>query len=285
MYRIRGSDQKEYGPISADQLRRWIGQNRVNGETLVQIDGGTDWKPLNYYAEFEVLLRNRAVTTPVPAAGTPPKTSGLAIASLVLGCLGFCGITAIVGLILGIVAQRKIKQSNGQLTGSGLALAGIIVSAVMFIPGLGFTAALILPALAQAKVKAPMVACENNMKQLALAVLIYANDHDDQFPPAATWCDAIKSNVAQDKIFICPRGDASQRSSYAFNARLNGRKAWETNSNTVLLFEAGGGWNVSGGPELLRQPSRHGSRYAVAFADGHVEQIPASLLCTLRWDP
>jgi len=54
----------------------------------------------------------------------------MAIASLVLGLLGLsCGLTAIPGLILGIVGLRRINRSGGQLGGSGFAIAGICVSA------------------------------------------------------------------------------------------------------------------------------------------------------------
>lgn len=67
-----------------------------------------------------------------PAYGTygmSQSTNGLATASLVLGILGlFCGITAIVGLILGIVALGQIRKGRG--TGRGLAIGGIVTSAV-----------------------------------------------------------------------------------------------------------------------------------------------------------
>src|SRR5262249_39202839 len=158
-----------------DQLRQWIAQNRVNEQTPVQAEGSADWKPLAQFAEFADALRNRPAPTPMAAPGVPARTSGLAIASLVLGCLGLCGITSILGLIFGLVAQRQIKRSNGQLTGSGLALAGIIVSVVLFIPGLAFTAGLFLPALAAAKAKSQTINCLNHMKLLALSVRIYAN--------------------------------------------------------------------------------------------------------------
>lgn len=61
--------------------------------------------------------------------GTSQSTNGLATASLVLGIIGlFCGIPAIVGLILGIVALGQIR--NGRGTGRGLAIGGIVTSAV-----------------------------------------------------------------------------------------------------------------------------------------------------------
>ena len=30
MYKIIGADKKEYGPITADQLRQWLAEGRVN---------------------------------------------------------------------------------------------------------------------------------------------------------------------------------------------------------------------------------------------------------------
>jgi uncharacterized membrane protein len=69
-----------------------------------------------------------------PAAPTVlPRTSGLAVASLVLGIVGFwcCGAPAIAGLILGLVAISDINQSAGRLTGRRLATAGVVISAVV----------------------------------------------------------------------------------------------------------------------------------------------------------
>ena len=54
------------------------------------------------------------------AAASPPKTSGLAIASLVLGVLGFCcGLFSITGLILGIVGLVMISRSEGETGRAG----------------------------------------------------------------------------------------------------------------------------------------------------------------------
>jgi prepilin-type processing-associated H-X9-DG protein len=211
----------------------------------------------------------------------------MAIASLVLGVLGVftCGTTALVGLILGIIAMNKIRQSKGALGGSGIALAGTVVSAV-FLFMLPVFAAMLLPALAKAKEKAMTIACVNNLKELSVAVRIYSSDHKDQFPPAATWCDAILSDAGDsEKLFQCPAGDHSKRSNYAFNAKLGGKDEKDIAPNTVLFFETDGGWNASGGPELMLKQPRHGKTYVVAFADGSVQQLPASGLAALRWAP
>src|SRR5262245_48067103 len=97
MYKVRGTDQKDYGPVSADVLRRWIGEGRANAQTLVQAEGSADWKPLSAFSEFAGALAARTLppvlptTPPVFSSATPakPKQSGLAVASMVLGILGF----------------------------------------------------------------------------------------------------------------------------------------------------------------------------------------------------
>lgn len=62
-------------------------------------------------------------------------TNGLAIASLVLGLLGLvlCGITAIPGLILGIIAINQINNSPVRQEGKGLAIAGTVISAIVIV--------------------------------------------------------------------------------------------------------------------------------------------------------
>ena len=46
MYKIIGADQKEYGPVSAEQLRAWLVEGRVNALTRILPEGTTEWKVL-----------------------------------------------------------------------------------------------------------------------------------------------------------------------------------------------------------------------------------------------
>lgn len=64
----------------------------------------------------------------------PQKTSGLAIASLVLSILGFLGswfvlggLFALIGLVLGIIALVKTRKGAG---GKGMAIAGVVLSSI-----------------------------------------------------------------------------------------------------------------------------------------------------------
>lgn len=67
MYKIIGADGRQYGPVSLEQLRQWISEDRVRAESLVQPEGSTDWKPLSAFPE---LAQGFKPPTPPPAA--PP---------------------------------------------------------------------------------------------------------------------------------------------------------------------------------------------------------------------
>ena len=73
MYKIIGGDQKEYGPVTADQLRAWITEGRVNGQTSIWAEGATEWKPLATFPEFVPLLVSQPpVLSMLPAYGAQP---------------------------------------------------------------------------------------------------------------------------------------------------------------------------------------------------------------------
>ncbi|MFX0573151.1 DUF4190 domain-containing protein [Nocardia nepalensis] len=63
----------------------------------------------------------------------PQGNNGLAIGSLIASIIGLCscGIGAIVGIILGVIALNQIKESGQQ--GRGMALAGIWIGAVAIV--------------------------------------------------------------------------------------------------------------------------------------------------------
>jgi len=78
MYKIIGADQKEYGPVTSDQIRQWIAENRVNAQTRVKAEGTQDWQPLSSIAEFAAALGvSPSAPPPVAAPSTPPLTEEL----------------------------------------------------------------------------------------------------------------------------------------------------------------------------------------------------------------
>jgi len=131
MYRIIGADQREYGPISADQLRSWIGQGRLNQRTLAQVERSVGWRPLSDFPEFAATLAR----FPQPSEPfTPPvhhRTDGTALTSLILGCVSLvcCPPLALGGLIAGIIALGQTKTET-QRQSRSVAIAGIAISAI-----------------------------------------------------------------------------------------------------------------------------------------------------------
>lgn len=64
MYHLIGSDGRQYGPATLEQLQRWVAEGRVNGRTLVQPVGAAGWRPL---AEW-----TGQTPPPLPLAALPP---------------------------------------------------------------------------------------------------------------------------------------------------------------------------------------------------------------------
>jgi TM2 domain-containing membrane protein YozV len=93
MYRIIGVDGQQYGPVAAEQIRRWLGENRLNAQTLAQLEGASEWKPLVSFPEFEANVKapppGIAMAPPLPVAH-PRAGSKIAagICGILLGALG-----------------------------------------------------------------------------------------------------------------------------------------------------------------------------------------------------
>jgi TM2 domain-containing membrane protein YozV len=113
MYRVIGINGQQYGPVPADQLRRWLTDNRVNAQTLVQPEGAQDWKPLSAIEEFAPDLKAAPPPPLSPAGPQPPTAVDPAIGARASTKLpaGICGI------LLGALGIHKFILGY---TGAGL---------------------------------------------------------------------------------------------------------------------------------------------------------------------
>lgn len=215
---------------------------------------------------------------------SPAKTSGMAIASLVLAILSpfTCFITAIPAIILGIVALVKISKSTGQLKGVGPAVTGIALP-VLLLPFFVILA-ILFPALFRTRQIALRVHCGANMSTIGRAMLIYTNDFDDKFPISSKWCDLLIEHAEVDPAtFRCKAAPQQGRCHYAMNKNLENFDKANAPPDMVAFFETKPGWNQAGGPELLTTNNHQGDGCNVLFADNHVEFVKTRDLNKLKW--
>ncbi|MDR1192139.1 MAG: DUF4190 domain-containing protein [Verrucomicrobiales bacterium] len=145
------------------------------------------------------------------------KNSRLAIASLVLGifspcfCFFFTGIPAV---ICGHIALGKIKRSAGTLTGSGLAVAGLVLGYVSFFSFFIVTilAGLALPGIHGALNHAKLAVSVRNVHKIVQACRAYADTNDGQFPDSLGVL--IEQQLIEEKILNSPLSKQKNETDY-----------------------------------------------------------------------
>ena len=138
------------------------------------------------------------------------------------------------------------------------------------------TMLLAAPEMAGMRAKAQTAVSESNLKQIALGIMQYTQDHDETMPDADKWVAEIMPYVKTEAVFRDPSAPAGEKWSYAFNRNLSGVKLADLVSpaTTVLLFETTlGTKNASDTGDSVPKPGRHQNGTDYAFSDGHVKYL------------
>lgn len=116
------------------------------------------------------------------------KTLGMAIASLIFGCLVLIPILgipfAITAIILGIIAVNKISNNKDTLKGKGLAISGIVLGGIgiILIPIIAMLAAIAIPNFLRARLNASEANAKAILKTLSTASESYAAANNGEYP-------------------------------------------------------------------------------------------------------
>jgi len=209
---------------------------------------------------------DREVTVPKPDANPyyepaghpigPVKTSGNAIASLVLGILSVLGcifFTGIPAVICGIMSLSSIGKSNGRLEGKGLAIGGIVtggIGSVFSLLAIPVMIALMLPAIQAGRGAAQRAQCVNNLKQIGLALHNY-HDVYGAFPPAAS-VDANGKPLLSWRVAILPF-----LNQVGLHSQFKLDEPWDSPNNIKLLAQMPNAFGCPGDGEIGATSTRY----------------------------
>lgn len=93
-----------------------------------------------------------------------------------------------------------------------------LIELLVVIAIIAILAAILFPVFARAREQARKATCQSNLKQIANAAVMYAQDYDQQLLPMGTmtpaprgmiwWSGLIQPYLKNEAVFFCPSGDA-----------------------------------------------------------------------------
>jgi len=168
-----------------------------------------------------------------------------------------------------------------------------LIELLVVIAIIGILAGLLLPTLSRAKDKSKDIACVNNLKQLGIAVRMYADENDGKLPEAEPLpamadptnslpriCDLLAPHLGYvtnalptvQTVFRCPKDNVGRfeqnGSSYEWNANYNGRPVDSPRRSQNPIGDA---------PLMYDYENWHGGgtngTKNILFADYHVSKL------------
>ena len=179
-----------------------------------------------------------------------------------------------------------------------------LIELLVVIAIIAILASILFPVFSRAREKARQASCASNMKQIALSVLMYAQDYDSSMPFYSTenqdyyWYDAIYPYVQDWQLFVCPGeilldvgyGVSYPHISWVGGAAMlaeiqrpasvllltdtegedaNGNQTQLTLAYCPLSYAPG---TIAGAPQNgIPTEGRHNEGLNVGFCDGHVK--------------
>lgn len=155
-WHMRTPEGQTYGPVTREELDRWVGQGRIAADCELAQSAAGPWEPAT--SMFPTLVRVAPKPDPAPAF-QPPSPFGASLYSpaagstsqymqphrggliLVLGLVGIvmgCPIFSLMAWVMGSGDLREMQVGRMDRSGEGLTQAGMIlgmIPSILFIVG------------------------------------------------------------------------------------------------------------------------------------------------------
>ena len=172
-----------------------------------------------------------------------------------------------------------------------------LIELLVVIAIIAILAAILFPVFSKAREKARQTQCQNNQRQIAIAISMYVQEHDEVMPEAGTVWQSIKLTSALDSTSAlvqagaatatrCPN-ETKYANGYVFNRMLSNVGMGLTSSVDVTKI-----WMIADGHHNSPLPNvafstndisvRHANNFIFASLDGHIEMQPATAIANLN---
>jgi type II secretory pathway pseudopilin PulG len=142
----------------------------------------------------------------------------------------------------GLYCWREQSGLRWHGEGPSIGAKGIAAAAI--------AAAVTMPAMARARTTAERAVSMNNLKQIGLGCVMYADDHNDVFPPNLQ--TLVEKQLVRSQVLQPPAGRGASRYVYIAD------QTTKTDMNNILAYE---------------DPAQAKDKVCALFPDGHVEAL------------
>jgi prepilin-type N-terminal cleavage/methylation domain-containing protein/prepilin-type processing-associated H-X9-DG protein len=151
-----------------------------------------------------------------------------------------------------------------------------LIELLVVIAIIAILAAILFPVFAKAREKARQSSCLNNQRQIAVGILMYAQDHDELLPDSSNvW---VELNIDRN-ILMCPTKGKKVANAYLYSDVLSSKPLGELANPAGQFMTVDGQHAATTTPDVTYDnicygnndiDARHSNKAVATFADGHV---------------